>query len=94
MKPSLQQAVVFKEDVLVQDLGGEMVLLNLDSEEYFGLDDVGSTMWGILKESSSLQAAYDRLLTVYDVEPDQLQQDLLELVEKFIDHGLVEVAPA
>ena len=27
-------------DVLVQELNGELVLLNLANEEYFGLDDV------------------------------------------------------
>uniref|UniRef100_B8HXX5 PqqD family protein n=1 Tax=Cyanothece sp. (strain PCC 7425 / ATCC 29141) TaxID=395961 RepID=B8HXX5_CYAP4 len=81
-----------KEDVLVQELGGELVLLNLDSEEYFGLDTVGASMWQILQETGSIQATYDRLLEQYEVEPEQLKQDLLELIEKFVDHGLVELA--
>lgn len=92
MKPTLALSISMKEDVLVQELGGELVLLNLDSEEYFGLDTVGASMWQILQETGSIQATYDRLLEQYEVEPEQLKQDLLELIEKFVDHGLVELA--
>lgn len=92
MKPTLALSISMKEDVLVQELGGELVLLNLDSEEYFGLDTVGTSMWQALQETGSIQATYDRLLGQYEVEPEQLKQDLLELIEKFVDHGLVELS--
>ena len=90
----LTQKVAVKKDILVQDMGGELVLLNLESEEYFGLDDVGSAMWSCLKESDSLQTAYDRLLDRYDVNPEELKQDFLTLVAQFVDRDLVEVAQA
>jgi hypothetical protein len=88
---TLTQQISIKKDVLVQEMSGELVLLNLETEEYFGLDDVGNAMWTCLKESGSLQVAYDRLLEMYEVEPEQLKQDLLKLVEQFVEHGLVEI---
>jgi hypothetical protein len=91
---TLKQNVAIKQDILVQNVDGEIVLLNLESEEYFGLDDVGSAMWSCLKESESLQVAYDRLLDRYDVDPEQLQQDFLNLVERFVEHELVEITNA
>jgi Coenzyme PQQ synthesis protein D (PqqD) len=87
----LTQKVSVKPDILVQDMGGELVLLNLDSEEYFGLDDIGNAMWSCIKEADSLQAAYDRLLDRYDVDPEELKQDFLNLVERFVEHDLVEI---
>lgn len=87
----LSQKVSLAEDVLIQELSGEYVLLNIESEQYFGLDEVGSRMLSVLTESESIQAANDILLQEYEVEPDQLQQDLLELIEKCVKHGLVEV---
>jgi hypothetical protein len=80
-----------REDVLVQPLGQESVLLNLDSEQYFGLDDVGTAMLQCLQESPSIQAALEALLMKYDVESGQLQHDLLELIQKLEAHGLVQV---
>jgi Coenzyme PQQ synthesis protein D (PqqD) len=91
---TLTQKVAVKPDILVQDMGGELVLLNLDSEEYFGLDDVGNAMWSCLKEADSLQVAYDLLLDRYEVDPEELKQDFLNLVEKFVEHELVEVVEA
>ncbi|WP_310423352.1 PqqD family protein [Chamaesiphon sp. VAR_48_metabat_135_sub] len=91
---TLKQKVAVKQDILVQNVDGELVLLNLESEEYFGLDDVGSAMWSCLKESESLQTAYDRLLDRYDVDSEQLKQDFLNLVERFVEHELVEITQA
>jgi hypothetical protein len=88
---TLTQQVTVKPDILVQEMGGELVLLNLESEEYFGLDDIGNAMWSCLKENGSLQTAYDRLLERYDVDPEELKQDFLTLVERFVEHDLVEI---
>jgi len=79
-------------DVLVSDAGGESVLLNLKSEQYFGLDEVGTRMWHAVTGSPSLQAAYERLLAEYEVKPDVLRRDLSEWVEKLVEHGLLEVS--
>lgn len=94
MKLGLSQKVSLAEDVLIQELSGESVLLNIDSEQYFGLDEVGSRMLSVLTESESIQAANDILLQEYEVEPTQLEKDLLELIEKCVKHGLVKVTQA
>lgn len=78
--------------VLVRELDGESVLLNLNSESYFGLDEVGTRMWAVLTASDSIQAAYESLLAEYEVEPEKLYQDLDNLIEKLVAHGLAEVA--
>ncbi|MEA5471522.1 PqqD family protein [Spirulina sp. 06S082] len=88
---SLTQKVSLSEDVLLQDLAGESVLLNLDSEEYFGLDEVGTRMISILNDAPSIQAAYQLLLAEYEVDGIELEQDLLELIEQLAEHGLVKV---
>jgi hypothetical protein len=79
-------------DVMVQEVAGESVLLNLQSERYFGLDEVGTTMWRSLTTAPSIQATYELLLADFDVQPDQLRRDLHDLVENLVAHGLVEVA--
>ncbi|PSB03315.1 PqqD family protein [Merismopedia glauca] len=91
MKFDPTQKLVVSPDVLVQDLGEESVLLNLKSEKYFGLDDVGTRMWEALTQSESIAAAYKLLLAEYDVEEELLTQDLAELVDKLSSKGLVEV---
>jgi hypothetical protein len=81
-------------DVLVSELAGESVLLNLKSECYFGLDPVGTRMWTALINAESIQAAFDDLLAHYDVPADQLRSDLVELIQKLTDQGLLEIRNA
>ena len=78
-------------DLLIQELQGESVLLNLRTGRYFGLDQVGTRTWTALTTVESLQAACDNLLAEYDVEGERLQQDLQDLVEKLVEHGLMEI---
>ena len=86
--------VSIPEGVLVQNLEDESVLLNIESEQYFGLDDVGTFMWETLKETESIQSAYEKLLAAYEVEPERLHQDLHALIEQLAENGLVEVTEA
>ena len=88
---NLTQNVSLSEDVLLQDLAAESVLLNLESEEYFGLDEVGTRMISVLNESQSIQAAYQLLLVEYEVDEIELKRDLLELIEQLAEHGMVKV---
>jgi hypothetical protein len=83
--------IVIPEDVLIQNLDGEAVLLNLKSELYFGLDDAGLSMWQALTTMPSIQKAYDVLLAEYDVTPEKLKHDLNELLNELIKHGLIDI---
>ena len=83
--------VSVRPDVLVSEVGGESVILNLDSEAYIGLDSMGARMWTALTTSKSIQKAYDDLLEEYDVTEEQLRHDLAELIGRLVEQGLVEV---
>ncbi|OKH32261.1 coenzyme PQQ biosynthesis protein PqqD [[Phormidium ambiguum] IAM M-71] len=80
------------EDVLIRELDGESVILNLKSERYFGLDEVGTRMWEVLSTSETIADAYQTLLSEYDVVPEQLQSDLDNLLEQLIQNGLINVS--
>lgn len=89
MRTSFDSRLSVPEHVLVRELDEEAVLLNLHSKLYFGLDGVGARMWQALTTSVSIQAAYERLLAEYEVEPETLQRDLAELVESLLAQDLL-----
>jgi hypothetical protein len=94
MPISFNARVLVPRDILVSELAGESVILNLNSECYFGLDQMGTRMWNALTKAASIQDAYEALLAEYDVPEDKLRQDLTELVSRLLDQGLLEVASA
>ena len=87
----LSTRLAVPEDVLSRDLGSESVLLNLDTESYFGLDEVGASMWKALTKGHSVAFALKELSAVYDVAPHTLERDLLALAGKLLEHGLLEL---
>ncbi len=90
MSIAFDMRVQVPSDVLLSELDGESVLLNLKTETYFGLDAVGTRMWSALTKADSIQAAYEVLKTEYDVDPDRLREDLISILEKLLEHGLLE----
>src|SRR5215207_10049330 len=89
MPISFLDRVTVPDDVLISKLQEESVILNLDSERYFGLDDVGTRILSVLTASDSIEAAYNTLVQEYDVDGDVLRQDLLALVENLVEQGIV-----
>ncbi|MFC1500046.1 PqqD family protein [Candidatus Zixiibacteriota bacterium] len=89
---TLASRVRVKEDVVFRDLEGEAVLLNLDSGTYFGLDPVGTRIWALLGDHEALTDVHLTLLDEFDVEPDRCERDLLDLVARLDEHGLVEIS--
>ena len=87
---SFAQSVSVPADLLFREVDGEAVLLNLDSENYLGLDEVGTRMWVVLTTSDSVRAAYETLPAEYEVAPDVLHRDMAKLVQELVAHGLLE----
>jgi hypothetical protein len=89
MTVSFSDRVTVPDDVLISHLQEESVILNLDSERYYGLDDVGTRFLSVLTTSDSIETAYERLRQEYNVDPQVLRADLLALIENLIDQGLL-----
>src|SRR5258708_2301581 len=80
------------DDVLSQELNGEAVLLNLKTGVYFGLDAVGTRVWQLFSERQAVAHVLDALVAEYDVPREQCSHDLLALIAKLQDHGLVTLS--
>jgi len=80
--------------VLVRLLDQESVLLNLESEQYFGLDETGTRIWQVVTTSPNIDSAYQELLAEYDVPPEMLRENLNELLGHLVEYGLLQVLPA
>jgi len=87
--PRLRAAI--PDAVLVRVLGDESVLLNLETESYFGLDAVGTRMWNAIATAPNLAAALAQLADEYEVERAELHRDLSALVRELAGAGLVRV---
>src|SRR5215470_6514259 len=91
---TLEDRVVQPSHVLIRFLDKESVLLNIDTERYFGLDETGTRMWQLATAAPKVQDAFQQLLGEYDVQPEQLRENLTELLDRLIENGLLQIADA
>jgi len=78
------------DDVLHQEVGGEAVLLDLASEQYFGLDPVGSRIWALIDGRTPLSAIHSALCEEFDAESTRIRDDLQALANALVLAGLVK----
>ena len=86
---TLDQTITVSPDVLSQEVNNEIVLLDLNNEQYLGLNDVGARVWQLLEEGLDLEQIYKKLLEEYDVDKDLLKSDLTDLISNMTEAGIV-----
>ena len=91
---SFSERAVVPSNVLIRFLDQESVLLNLETEKYFGLDAVGTRMWQLATSAPTLDSALSQLLEEYDVSAETLRSDLSALLEHLKENGLIVMQPA
>lgn len=87
MLPSPHPAVVCKP------VSEGAVLLHTESEVYFGLNEVGREVWGLLPPTcKDLAQICDVLGDKYpDADPAELRQDVSDLIEHMVQEGLLVI---
>ena len=82
------------DHVLARAVDGELVLLNLDNEQYYGLDETGRVIWEVLIDAPTTESALEVLLEQFDVDAGTLAADLDQLLEELSVRGLLELDPS
>lgn len=77
--------------VVAQQVDGELVILDLESGIYFGLDAVGSRFWALASEGHSLKGVCDVMLKEYNVDAETLQNDISSLANDLEQRKLIVV---
>ncbi|HHP7229382.1 MAG TPA: PqqD family protein [Xenococcaceae cyanobacterium] len=88
------QSLIFYQvtnNQLYSKVGEEAVLLDLDSGNYYGLNETGNRVWQWLQQPKSVVEILDNFLEEYEVTQEQAYEDLQALLKSLLDAGLIEV---
>ena len=86
------QRIAAKDTIIAREIGGEMVLLDLEAGTYFGLNPVGARIWAALGEAPQTQSALAALVAEeFEAEDAVIAQDIAALVADLQANGLVEL---
>lgn len=88
---NLLSRVTIRQTVMARRVGEELVILDLDSGTYFGLDPVGAAIWRLMSEKRSLSEICDEMMNSYEVSRPEIEKDVVDLAQMLVAKGLIDV---
>jgi len=79
--------------VVSSAVGPDAVLLDTRSGAYYGLNALGSRIWGAIAQPIGVGDLCDRLAADYDVPRDQISREIIEFLFELCAAGLVALNP-
>ncbi|MBT3830424.1 MAG: PqqD family protein [Gammaproteobacteria bacterium] len=86
---NLNQTFTISDEVICQVLDDESVLLDLASENYLGLDEVGTRIWQLIDDGETMRSVVATMLDEYDTNEDTLVGDLDKFLNDLQAQGLI-----
>lgn len=86
--------IVRNDAIPCGEIDGEMVALDLDRGDCFGLDRIGTLIWALAAEPMRVSALIDRLAADHAVDRATCRDDVLPFLAELADAGLVRVIDA
>lgn len=78
------------ENVLFQTVVDEAVLLNLNDNHYYGLDDIATRMWELIIEHGNVEEVIYQMLQEYAVDEATLRRDFAALMAEMEARKLIK----
>lgn len=79
---------------VMKTLDDETVLLNKETEIYFGLEEVGTCILNALLKPMPIENAVTSVQELFDVQPEDLERDVLALISECLSSGLLVQKPS
>lgn len=77
---------------MTAEMDDDLVMMSLESNAYFGLDNIGKVIWESLAQPKSVADLCKSLTERYNVEPAQCQADVIAFLTELHNEGLVRLA--
>jgi hypothetical protein len=93
MSETVVGSVEIGDSVLYQAVGDEVVLLDMATQEYFGLDSIGADVWHLILEHRDVAAVAKRLAGIYAVDEQTARADIEPLIADLLAAKLLKIVP-
>jgi hypothetical protein len=84
MAVSLTSSLHRNDEFVHSAIDNETVMMSIEQGEYYGLDDIATRIWNILDEPHSVNQICDLLQPDYDVDRQQMEQDVLAFLDEMV----------
>jgi hypothetical protein len=75
--------------IVQSQIGEEVVMLDMESGFYFGLNSVASVIWGLLADEIGFETLIDQLMTQFNVDRSVCEADTQELLDQMLEKNII-----
>ncbi len=89
MTDILERTFAASADAVESAVGDETVILHLVNGAYYGLDPVGTRIWGMIKQGLALPDICQRLAIEYEVDQETIEADARTFLTDLEGQGIL-----
>lgn len=80
-----------KDRVLVQRAADQWILLNVESGQYYALDEVSGRVWDLCDGSREVSKVVEAICADFDAPAEMVREDVLAFLDEMAEEKLVSV---
>lgn len=84
-----QTILVRKSGIMVADMDGSIVMMDIETGKYYNLGEVGGVIWDILEVPTSIENLAKKIITEYEVNYEQCLNDIFPFLQRLLGYGLL-----
>ena len=90
---SLTTLVIRNPGLVEAEIDREVVTLNIETGNCYGLNPVGSRIWNLLAAPIRAGDLCAQLIAEFEVEPNTCEREVIELLQQLRSEGLISTLP-
>lgn len=87
----MEPIITISPNVLYKRLGEEVILINLETDRIFSLNQTGAMTWELIESTHNLEQVKKGLAEIYDVTPEILESELVQILDSFTAEGFITI---
>ncbi|MBE9005961.1 lasso peptide biosynthesis PqqD family chaperone [Fortiea sp. LEGE XX443] len=84
-------SVVASKEQICSELQGEVVILDIKTGAYYGLNEVGASIWNYIQSPKTVEEIQEAILAEYEIEAEVCKRDISALLKDLAAKGLIEI---
>lgn len=92
-KDQINRETIIKrsESLLSNDLGNDVVMMDIEQGAYYGLEEVAARIWKLTETPVSVNSMCEKLTAEYDVPENKCLEEVMDFISDLLSRNIVQI---